>query len=264
MATAMTAVPRVARLVLRRNIALRSNLRQDGGRRAKATDTGAQRERRDAGGAANIESKPSVKVPAAPAWVWLEPAMRPLRFFEKAQARRPLVVQLISSICIWFLGDLSAQTISSTEENDSYDPVRAIRAVVIGGIFSIPSYKWFMWLGRSFNFSSQILSLATKTVFNQLTFAPFFNTYFFTMQSLLSGATVEETIERVKRTVPILWVNSCKLWPAVTAFSFAFVPAQFRSIFVGVIAIGWQTWLSLLNMRAAAKAKAELEASHSG
>lgn len=67
-----------------------------------------------------------------------------------------------------------------------------------------------MWLGRSFNFSSQILSLATKTVFNQLTFAPFFNTYFFTMQSLLSGATIEETVERVKRTVPISWVNSCK------------------------------------------------------
>ncbi|KAK7516147.1 Mpv17/PMP22 family protein [Phyllosticta citriasiana] len=258
MASAMTVSQRAARLVLRRNITLRSHLRQSGGRRAKSTEsetTGVQRERRDAA------SKPNI-TPAAPAWVWLEPAMRPLRSFERAQARRPLLVQLISSVCIWFLGDLSAQSISSTEEDGGYSPMRALRAVVIGGIFSIPSYKWFMWLGRSFNFSSQILSLATKTLFNQLTFAPFFNTYFFMMQSLLSGATVEETVERVKRTVPISWINSCKLWPAVTAFSFAFVPAQFRSIFVGVIAIGWQTWLSLLNQRAALRAKAQLEHAH--
>ncbi|KAK7532898.1 Mpv17/PMP22 family protein [Phyllosticta citribraziliensis] len=255
----MTVPQRAARLVLRRDYILRSHLRQFGARRGKSTDTdtGVQRERRDAGNKPNI-------TPAAPAWVWLEPAMKPLRFFERAQARRPLLVQFISSICIWFLGDLSAQSISSTEEDGSYSPLRALRAVVIGGIFSIPSYKWFMWLGRSFNYSSQILSLATKTVFNQLTFAPLFNTYFFTMQSLLSGATVEETVERVKRTVPVSWINSCKLWPAVTAFSFAFVPAQFRSIFVGIIAIGWQTWLSLLNQRAALKAKAELEHAHSG
>lgn len=244
--------------MLRRILILPSHLRrhgQSGARRAKSTNTDT-----DTGD----ELKPNM-TPAAPAWVWLQPAMKPLRFFERAQARRPLSVQLISSICIWFLGDLSAQSMSSTEEDPdgSYSPLRALRAVVIGAIFSIPSYKWFMWLGRSFNYSSQMLSLATKTVFNQLTFAPLFNTYFFTMQSLLSGASVQETVERVKRTVPVSWINSCKLWPAVTAFSFAFVPAQFRSIFVGIIAIGWQTWLSLLNQRAALRAKAELEHAHS-
>lgn len=45
-------------------------------------------------------------------------------------------------------------------------------------------------------------------------------------------------------------VNSWKLWPAVTAFSFTFVDAQYRSIFAGVIAIGWQTYLSFLNRQA--------------
>jgi protein Mpv17 len=33
---------------------------------------------------------------------------------------------------------------------------------------------------------------------------------------------------------------------------FAFIPIEYRSIFGGVIAIGWQTYLSLLNQRAAA------------
>jgi protein Mpv17 len=79
------------------------------------------------------------------------------------------------------------------------------------------------------------------------------------MQSLLSGASFPEIIERIKNTVPTSWINSCKVWPAITAFSFTYIPIQYRSIFGGVIAIGWQTYLSLLNQRAAA---AEEEAGH--
>jgi protein Mpv17 len=92
---------------------------------------------------------------------------------------------------------------------------------------------------------------------NQALFTPLFNSYFFGMQSLLSGASVPEIIERIKNTVPTSWINSCKVWPAITAFSFTYIPIQYRSIFGGVIAIGWQTYLSLLNQRAAAKEDAE-------
>lgn len=82
------------------------------------------------------------------------------------------------------------------------------------------------------------------------------------MQSLLSGATLPEILERIKNTVPTSWYNSCKLWPAVTAFSFTYIPIEYRSIFGGVIAIGWQTYLSLLNTRAAAKEEMEHAAMH--
>jgi hypothetical protein len=88
---------------------------------------------------------------------------------------------------------------------------------------------------------------------NQLLFTPIFNSYFFGMQSLLTGASVPEIVERIRNTVPTSWINSCKVWPAITAFSFTFIPLEYRSIFGGVIAIGWQTYLSLLNQRAAAE-----------
>lgn len=89
-----------------------------------------------------------------------------------------------------------------------------------------------------------------QVVVNQLLFTPIFNSYFFGMQTLLAGASLDEIVERIKHTVPTSWINSCKLWPAVTAFSFTYIPIQYRSIFGGVIAIGWQTYLSLLNQRA--------------
>jgi Mpv17 / PMP22 family len=38
------------------------------------------------------------------------------------------------------------------------------------------------------------------------------------------------------------WFGVCKLWPVVSAFSFTFIGTQYRSIFAGFIAIGWQTY----------------------
>lgn len=108
----------------------------------------------------------------------------------------------------------------------------------------------FIFLGNHFNYTSKFLSLLTKVAVNQLLFTPIFNTYFFGMQSLLSGDSLQEICTRIQRTVPISFVNSCKLWPAVTAFSFAYVSPQYRSIFAGFIAIGWQTYLSFLNRSA--------------
>ena len=107
-----------------------------------------------------------------------------------------------------------------------------------------------MYLNDHFNYRSKVLSLATKVVVNQITFAPIFNTYFFGMQSFLSGDSLPEVWERIKRTVPTSLINSVKFWPAVTAFSFTFIEPQYRSIFAGGIAIGWQTYLSYLNRSA--------------
>ena len=111
----------------------------------------------------------------------------------------------------------------------------------------------FMFLNNNFNYSSRILSLVTKVTVNQIVFTPIFNSYFFGMQALLSGDSLPEVWDRIKRTVPTSMINSCKLWPAVTAFSFTFIEPQYRSIFAGVIAIGWQTYLSILNRRAEAQ-----------
>lgn len=49
--------------------------------------------------------------------------------------------------------------------------------------------------------------------------------------------------------MPTSLINSCKLWPAVTAFNFTVIAPQYRSIFAGIVAIGWQTYLSFLNRR---------------
>lgn len=104
-----------------------------------------------------------------------------------------------------------------------------------------------MFLSRNFNYPSKVLSIATKIVVNQAVFTPLFNSYFFGMQAFLAGETLAECWERIKRTVPTSMKNSIKLWPVVTAVNFTFVPIEYRSAFAGIIAVGWQTYLSWLN-----------------
>ncbi|KAK1975362.1 hypothetical protein LZ30DRAFT_754166 [Colletotrichum cereale] len=192
-------------------------------------------------------------VSTIPLWQRLGPLTRAAEGYARGQRKRPLTTQFISSLVIYFCADLSAQHMSGKD----YTPERTMRSLIIGAISSIPSYKWFIFLSQNFNYASRLLSLGTKVVVNQVCFTPIFNSYFFGMQALLAGDNFDQIIERIRRTVPVSVVNSCKLWPAVTAFSFSFIPMEYRSVFSGVIAVGWQTYLSFLNRQAEVVEEAE-------
>ena len=111
----------------------------------------------------------------------------------------------------------------------------------------------FLFLSHNFNYASRALSLATKVVVNQMVFTPGFSTYFFGMQALLSGESLAATAQRLRDTVPRAFVNALKLWPAVTVVNFSVVPLEYRSIVAGIVAVGWQTYLSYLNRLAEMK-----------
>lgn len=210
------------------------------------------------------------------------------RWYARSQKEKPYKTQIWSSLVIYLFGDLGAQLLFPEEKvttNDNkgqtkevagqedeeekpsfgseYNPWRTVRHLMIGAGSSIPSYKWFLFLGNNFNYSSKFLSILTKVAVQQTCFTPVFNTYFFSMHSLLAGASFEETVERVKKALPVSISNSVKLWPAVTAFSFMYVPPEYRNVFSGGIAVCWQTYLSWLNQKAAREVR-EAEAALAG
>ncbi|CAK7211643.1 hypothetical protein SCUCBS95973_001184 [Sporothrix curviconia] len=189
----------------------------------------------------------SSNVAPLPLWQRLGPLTWAADSYGRAQRRRPYWTQLISALVIAFCADMSVQRMNRGEP---YDPKRTLRSLTIGAISAIPGYKWFVFLAHNFNYSSRALSLITKVSINQIVFTPLFNTYFFGMQAILAGETLEASWARVQQTVPVSVANSLKVWPAVTAFSFTFVPLEYRSIFSGAFAVGWQTYLMFLNRKA--------------
>ncbi|KAI1133732.1 hypothetical protein F5Y10DRAFT_4104 [Nemania abortiva] len=234
---------------------------QQGGGGATTAQAGAGP---GAGAGAKIDPIPGPNIVAPlPFWQRLGPLTRAGQAYAHAQRTRPWVTQVVSALVIYLCADFGAQRLGSggspnkvddgngaKEEGRTHDWARTARSLAIGGTAAIPGYIWYTFLSRSFNYPSRVLSIAVKVAVNQLTFTPLFNVYFFGSQALLSGDSPAEAWRRVCNTVPVSFVNSCKLWPAVTAFSFAFVPFEYRSVFGGVIAVGWQTYLSFLNGRA--------------
>ena len=73
-----------------------------------------------------------------PLWQRLGPLTKVFNGYGRAQNTRPYVTQAVTSVVIYFCGDLGAQTIGG----DAYDPWRAARNMVIGAVVSIPAYSW--------------------------------------------------------------------------------------------------------------------------
>lgn len=189
----------------------------------------------------------------------LSPIVRVFRAYGRAQTRNPYTVQLLTSVAIYFLGDINAQLLFG-DKNTPYDPMRTLRMITIGGILSAPSYRWFLYLSNLFSprFSKPV-AVALQVMINQLCFTPVFLTTFFSLQSFLTGATAEETKQRLQETLPTAYKNSCQLWPAVSAINFYWIKLEYRSVFSGVVAIGWNAYLSYLTQKRGTEEEIGLE-----
>lgn len=136
---AVFAIKTASRAVLRRSQQLqRHNLIS---KRPSHTDTGHPTTPRSSR-AENTVTATTIPVPntvaTVPLWQRLGPLSRAFEAYGRSQRKRPYVTQFYSSLAIYFLGDMSAQSISEGE----YDPSRTLRALIIGAGSSIPSYKW--------------------------------------------------------------------------------------------------------------------------
>lgn len=177
---------------------------------------------------------------------YFSPVAKFFDWYSRQQHHRPYITELCSTPLIYCLGDFTAQMLGA----DDYDPYRTVRSITIGAVASIPSYKWFLFLGRNFNYSSATVSIGIKVLLNQLAYTPLFNIYFFAFHAILSGGGITGVIERVKNTVPTSIPRSFLYWPFVTAFNFTYVRPQSRSVATGVFAVFWQSYLSWLNTQA--------------
>jgi len=59
-------------------------------------------------------------------------------WFHRTQVKRPLTVQLCTTLITYLCGDILAQEIGG----EPYDPWRTLRMLTIGGLASLPGYKW--------------------------------------------------------------------------------------------------------------------------
>lgn len=111
-------------------------------------------------------------------------------------------------------------------------------------IFGPAATTWFKFLQRRVVLKNKNAEILARVACDQGLFAPTFISVFLSSMAIMEGGSPKEKLE--KNYVPALQANYM-LWPFVQLVNFKFVPLAHRVLFVNLISIGWNCYLSFLN-----------------
>lgn len=172
-----------------------------------------------------------------------------LRWYQARLAARPLLTQAVTTSVLFGIGDVVAQQLVEKKGIEKHELARTGRMALYGGvIFGPAAATWFKFLQNRVNLRSANATILARVACDQGIFAPVFIGVFLSSMAVLEGGSPKEKLEKNYSTA--LSTNYL-LWPFVQLVNFKLVPLHHRLLFVNVISIGWNSYLSYLNSRKA-------------
>ncbi|KAL2918128.1 Protein required for ethanol metabolism [Polyrhizophydium stewartii] len=154
-------------------------------------------------------------------------------------------------------GDLIAQ-VGVERKTSDYNPLRTARLGLFGSCVAGPAMvSWYGLLSRRIVFENRLMALLARVSLDQLVFAPTFIAIFFSATGFMEGLTPEAVWDKLKSGYPTALAGNYKLWPAVQLVNFYLVPLHHQALVVNTIALGWNTYLSVINQRSTFKENPE-------
>ncbi|CAG8563222.1 4074_t:CDS:2 [Ambispora leptoticha] len=199
-----------------------------------------------------------------------------LRLYNRALVRQPILTQAFMTGVLFGTGDLIAQNIEE-KENDNYTFKRTARMVIFGTIIAGPMLaNWYRFLDKYVTINNPVKALLVRVALDQTFFAPCFIATFFSVQGVMEGLSRQEIKQKLEtvfcfdnppllilssfnniltryntfKAYPNALLNNYKIWPAVQLINFRIVPLQHRTMVTNMVALGWNTYLSIENRRA--------------
>ncbi|KAH8105767.1 hypothetical protein DFH11DRAFT_644837 [Phellopilus nigrolimitatus] len=169
-----------------------------------------------------------------------------LRAYNALLQRRPLLTQSVTAGVLFGAGDVIAQQ-GIERQGKNHDFARTARLTFYGGaLFGPLMTKWYQALNR-LTFASPARAVAARVWLDQALLTPAAVVFFFSSMTFLEGKGVGEAKKRVETAyVPTLLRNWGVFVPAQIV-NFALVPTHMRFVFVGVVSLFWNTYLSYAN-----------------
>lgn len=155
-------------------------------------------------------------------------------------------MQALTSAAISLLAELLSQRLLGRR---GVDWRRAALLAAYGLVWSGPTnHFWQGKLERVFPNQKDALRPAKKTLLDQMTFGPVQNVLFLTyLSAVVDRAPAGVTLDRLRVAVPAAQVRGWKFWPAVQLLNQAFVPPQFRVLWINGFAFIWGLSMILAN-----------------
>ena len=163
--------------------------------------------------------------------------LRILSTYGNVAKRRPLITQVVTAGVLTTAGDILAQKIENRP--CGYDIKRTAVMSTLGFCYFGPLVA--TWLGVLRRLNWRVLP---TVVCDQLCFAPFASASFVFLHPILSGKGIKKAKEIFKTTYLTILTSSWLCWTPAQLINFAFVPFQFRMLYIQSVSLGWNSFLS--------------------
>eukprot|EP00741_Cyanophora_paradoxa_P000388 tig00000404_g379.t1 len=163
------------------------------------------------------------------------------RQYERLLIEKPMLTKSVTSGIIQGLGDLVSQL-----GEGALSAHRLAVMTVTGGAFVGPVLAaWYSVLFRLLP-GTGTGGVLGRVAMDQLVFAPIFTAAIFTVIGLLEGKSLGDCKEKLDRDWWTALKANWKVWPLAQLINMKFVPQQFNVLFVNLVAVGWNAYISNL------------------
>ena len=137
------------------------------------------------------------------------------------------------------------------EGNDELHLRRTGSFVFFGSVLGPMLHPWFGFLGNiAARVGGGMKGTVAAVAVDQAVMPPALITLFWLTQPVLEGKSFDTALELMNENWLVMLKGNYVVWPAAPAINFTFVPPQFRVLFVNMVSLGWNSFVSWLSHRA--------------
>ncbi|CAG0896276.1 unnamed protein product [Cyprideis torosa] len=172
---------------------------------------------------------------------------RTQRLWKNLFSKHLLLTNTVSCGALLALGDAIQQGIEWKlhKKKQTYDWSRAGRMFTVGLIEGPPHHYWYVWLDRALPGRS-LRTIGLKIVADEIVAAPLFAYLFFMGMGFLEGKTLQKCWSEFKLKFPAVYLFDWIIWPPTQIINFKWVPQEYRVVYVNVITVVWDIFLSYM------------------